>query len=67
MTKKDWLIVFLSIAVAISITINAFAFQCITFVSGKYGTKCYINGFEHGNIVTKVYHTSLEECKNYIK
>lgn len=34
----------------------------LDWVKGKYGTKCYPEGQEHGNLRYKVYYSSYEEC-----
>lgn len=32
------------------------------FVRGRYGTKCYITGSEHGNIEYPIYFDTVDEC-----
>lgn len=32
------------------------------FVRGKHGSKCYMEGTEHGNIRMPIYFETLEEC-----
>jgi len=46
---------------------SVMATETVRYVSSKYGTKCYIEGNENGNMKHKVYFDSREECDKFVK
>ncbi len=40
--------------------------KLVHYIAGKYGSKCYVEGSEHGNIKYPVEFESLDDCLEYI-
>jgi len=71
MERFKWLLSLL-IAGAVIILLSGLAYianQPRRYLHGEDGTKCYIEGQEHGNIdlETALYFNSIEECETSLK
>jgi len=64
MTRKILSTIIAGVVIIILSGVGYLATKPPKYIRGQFGTKCYIEGNEHGNIAIPLEFNSLEECQN---